>query len=126
VNLEIKARWIAALRSGQYRQGTGALCRLDESGDPSYCCLGVLTRLAEDDGVVRTDDRDAKSDLSGKLWFVDTDNATGTSAFYLTPAVRRWSGLTGHNPTAGGFLLTHLNDEGYTFAEIADKIEGYL
>lgn len=30
-------KWIAALRSGKYRQGQGYLCR---SGH--YCCLGVL------------------------------------------------------------------------------------
>src|SRR5690242_19381506 len=36
---EIKQRWIAALRSGKYKQGTGTL--RSEDGE-RYCCLGVL------------------------------------------------------------------------------------
>ena len=35
---ELKAQWIAALRSGEYTQGRGAL----KTGDGGYCCLGVL------------------------------------------------------------------------------------
>jgi hypothetical protein len=35
---EVKARWLDALRSGKYKQGTGAL----KTSDGRYCCLGVL------------------------------------------------------------------------------------
>lgn len=38
---ELKAKWIAALRSGEYEQGIG---RLYFEG--AYCCLGVLGELA--------------------------------------------------------------------------------
>jgi hypothetical protein len=31
--------WLAALRSGEYKQGRGTLCN---AYDNSYCCLGVL------------------------------------------------------------------------------------
>lgn len=34
---EQRDAWCKALRSGEYRQGTGQLC-----GDHEYCCLGVL------------------------------------------------------------------------------------
>lgn len=37
---DIKARWIAALRSGDYNQCRGKL--VDEDG---YCCLGVLAAI---------------------------------------------------------------------------------
>jgi hypothetical protein len=37
MNPEIKAKWIAALRSGEYAQGRYAL----RDGD-HFCCLGVL------------------------------------------------------------------------------------
>ncbi|QGT54329.1 hypothetical protein b3_0085 [Synechococcus phage B3] len=37
---EIKEKWVAALRSGEYQQTTGNL--RDEKG---FCCLGVLTDL---------------------------------------------------------------------------------
>jgi hypothetical protein len=39
---ELKARWIAVLRSGEYSQGTGKLKSKD-----GYCCLGVLCMLKE-------------------------------------------------------------------------------
>lgn len=42
---EIKAKWIAALRSGNYKQTTGVLKR-ETDGAVSYCCLGVLCELA--------------------------------------------------------------------------------
>lgn len=34
---KIKEQWVAALRSGKYKQGTGYLNR-----DGKFCCLGVL------------------------------------------------------------------------------------
>lgn len=38
---KVKKEWIAALRSGDYRQGRGQL----RSEDNSFCCLGVLCNL---------------------------------------------------------------------------------
>lgn len=37
-------RWIKALLSGDYVQGTGRLCTTTPTGD-EYCCLGVAARL---------------------------------------------------------------------------------
>ena len=44
MNKEIKAEWVKALRSGEYKQGGGALHRGDH-----FCCLGVLCDIAIDD-----------------------------------------------------------------------------
>ena len=41
MNPEIKKQWVAALRSGEYRQGQGSLCAEGFDGF-GYCCLGVL------------------------------------------------------------------------------------
>ena len=38
---ELKAKWVAALRSGEYRQAHGQLW----DGTDGYCCIGVLCRL---------------------------------------------------------------------------------
>lgn len=38
---DFKAKWIAALRSGEYKQGRMKLL----SDDGSYCCLGVYARV---------------------------------------------------------------------------------
>ena len=37
MDTELKKKWVAALRSGQYQQGKGYLKK-----DGRYCCLGVL------------------------------------------------------------------------------------
>ena len=36
-----KKQWIDALRSGEYEQGTGALCEKLKDGTYLFCCLGV-------------------------------------------------------------------------------------
>lgn len=38
---DMKKKWLKALRSGKYKQGTGVLFDDDET-DGGYCCLGVL------------------------------------------------------------------------------------
>ena len=51
----VKAQWVTALRSGEYKQGRGTLHSIepDGSGMPdTYCCLGVLCELAVKAGVI--------------------------------------------------------------------------
>lgn len=36
---ELKAKWLEALRSGEYKQTTGVMYESETDG---YCCLGVL------------------------------------------------------------------------------------
>jgi hypothetical protein len=38
----VKTRWLDALKSGEYEQGTGSLMFEDDSYGSRYCCLGVL------------------------------------------------------------------------------------
>lgn len=38
---ELKAKWVAALRSGEYKQARGEML----SSDGGMCCLGVLERI---------------------------------------------------------------------------------
>lgn len=45
MNPEIKEKWLTALRSGDYKQGKGWLCRVERDDSKTYCCLGVLTDL---------------------------------------------------------------------------------
>lgn len=42
---KIKAKWVKALRSGEYKQTDSQLDRVDEGGSVSHCCLGVLRRV---------------------------------------------------------------------------------
>jgi hypothetical protein len=42
----------------------------------------------------------------------------------LDEPVRQWAGLESLNPQLGSGLAASLNDDGFTFAEIADLIDG--
>jgi len=42
---EVKDRWTAALRSGEYKQCHQMLSDKTNAGLPRYCCLGVLQAL---------------------------------------------------------------------------------
>ena len=119
MNEEIKAQWIKALRSGEYEQGKGLL----RSFKDKYCCLGVLCDLySKDTGVEWV-----------KSW-------GGSIAMHLhngttPPKVDLWAGFVAsdqydHESNVGVYRilaeLADLNDNGWTFEEIADYIERTL
>lgn len=112
MNSEVKAKWLEALRSGEYVQGTGLL----RSQDDKFCCLGVLCDLAVKDEVIAEPERPTHG---GYRYGDDSRWDAG-----LPNEVRKWSGvadLMGLTPS--GRELAHLNDTGSTFAQIADIIE---
>lgn len=50
--MELKTKWLKALRSGNYKQGKSNLCSVNPAtGELSYCCLGVLCEVA---GIQKT------------------------------------------------------------------------
>lgn len=111
MNPELKAKWIAALRSGEYEQTTGALCRIGEDdGKPRYCCLGVLLEVL---GV-------PSEQIELRRAYQDEDG------FY-----NRWGALSEgqtdkygvHNQTT---LMDMNDDDQQSFAQIADYIEENL
>ncbi len=51
MDADLKQRWVAALRSGEYTQGTNSLvANAPGTGQPTHCCLGVLCELLEPGG----------------------------------------------------------------------------
>jgi hypothetical protein len=126
MNPEIKEQWVTALRSGEYRQGKGALKRKDDEGF-QYCCLGVLCELAIENGV------NVKQSVVDGEYFYDNGD------MILPQKVRAWAAVEDTNPyianifANGGyhrFALAELNDgapsynmASWTFAQIADLIE---
>lgn len=96
LNDNVKA-WVAALRSGDYEQGTGQL--YDGLG---YCCLGVGCHVADKMGANLQ-----RWEENGML------NADG----------KNWLGLQTSFGDFDNDNLADLNDNGSTFAEIADIIE---
>ena len=110
---EIADKWATALRSGEYKQQTGALANADRT---QHCCLGVLCELAIEDGV----DLNARPGAYGIAMF-------GGYPSVLPLVVREWSRVQTKNGILGtgrGSLM-NLNDDGKTFSEIADTIEKY-
>lgn len=126
MNPQIKARWVEALRSGEYPQGKGYLNR-----NGQYCCLGVLCELAVQDEVVEPG---VISDVYASQGFFYDDEQ-----WHLPQSVAKWAGMPhkkydwdserGYyeaNPRVGDDTVAELNDKGVKFEEIADRIEEYL
>jgi hypothetical protein len=114
VNPEVKQKWVAALKSGEFEQGRHCLTDLTAPEQPLHCCLGVLCELAVKDGVpvqVVNSKRQRYYDSAGSV---------------LPPVVREWAGLDRLDPAAGDIALSSLNDNGWGFNEIANRIEAYL
>lgn len=117
---KIKAWWLEALRSGEYKQGTGYLRRGDK-----FCCLGVLCNLAVEAGAPKVEE-----DL-----LPDKNVSTYSGAESVLPSsVMEWAGLKDSDPTlvvgSGGASdyrpVSDFNDGGATFNMIADLIEAQL
>lgn len=118
MNKEVKAKWVDALRSGEYQQCKGAL-----KTEAGYCCLGVLVDLY-------------RKETGRGTWFSGTrcQFVVGNqSASGLPPsAVLNWAGLGGCvNPQVKmgdgrEENLVSLNDKGTPFSRIADLIEECL
>jgi len=91
MDAQLKAKWVEALRSGEYKQTTEVFQR-----DGGFCCLGVLCDVAGKPALL--------DDEGGNWAFVDTE-----------------AGLA-----SVSWRLATMNDEGASFAEIADYIEQNL
>ncbi len=102
----IAKRWIKALRSGLYKQGTEQL----KNANNEYCCLGVLC--------------DLHSKSTGKKWHSNLY----LGSFATAPiTVAKWAGMKEQNADGyikSGASLTELNDNRqYSFKQIARAIE---
>lgn len=140
MDAEKKAQWVAALRSGEYKQTAGVLYRTVGGMDPfdypvGYCCLGVLTDLAVKDGVGE--------------WSRTADCAThvhslGHNDYVLPTSVAEWCdfGWPGDKSCQEGrielpdadrtgetaLFLTGLNDDDpyMDFEKIADMVDYFM
>lgn len=112
-------KWVEALESGEFEQGTGYLCKNNK-----YCCLGVACELYSREN----------GEMSKSLQF-DGSVAYGINDYHsrytLISPVRDWLGLRDGNSTYGKennvgereHSLMGLNDKGTPFTEIAAVIK---
>jgi len=101
LGIEYLKMWVSALRSGLFRQGTGALKNQDCNGETTFCCLGVLREVFLDDKVI----------------------ASGYSAVEETRSniiYRELGEFLGRQQVG---ILVAMNDSGESFERIADEIE---
>jgi hypothetical protein len=117
----VKEQWVAALRSGKYRQGQSSLA---EGG--KYCCLGVLCEVALENRLPLNVEDNVST--YGDPW-----RAYDGESSFLPKRVYEWATLKkGRGPLRddfdlpGGTNLVEANDTGKTFEEIADLIEEHL
>lgn len=102
---EFKKKWLEALRSGEFKQGTSRLFNPEEK---SYCCLGLAGKLAEipEETLVNNNlvllSHKGFSKCNLPSFFEKYDNED----------IQR--------------KLASMNDGGFTFSEIADWIEENL
>jgi len=110
----LKAKWVAALRSGKYKQGRGFLKAKDSEGDWTYCCLGVLCEVA---GLKEKFVRETDIDLN-RVLFEGSYSATVPEIFGIGDY-----GILNRS-VDGAQSLASLNDiRKFTFDMIADVIE---
>lgn len=114
MNPIIKAKWVAALRSGEYKQGMGSL----RSSSNEFCCLGVLCDLHSKEIDCKWTDGE---------WVEGVMTYLGKSG--LPPrVVIEWAELVDMSVIIAGevMLLDEHNDSEATFAQIAQAIEEQL
>lgn len=118
MNPGVKKKWVAALRSGKYKQTIGNL-----KTSEGYCCLGVLCDLHRKrfKKITKKWRRKGKSDVGVYM----------TKDICLPTSVVRWAKLStfrGAHVRIGSdskYLDSH-NDTGATFEQIAQAIEDQL
>lgn len=126
---EVKDEWVAALKSGDYKQATGRLS-VGVGSDTRHCCLGVLCEIAVKHKVIQPPVI-AASGIVG--YGQESANAI------LPWEVAEWAKITAaadlpqlqtlpHKLDDEGYdnpidCLSQANDSGYTFDEIAEVIE---
>lgn len=105
---ELFDRWVAALESGEYKQGRNRLATV-VSGERRYCCLGVLCVV---DGV----DLDKRAYMKyGGQKIIRNMSGVGELPSVAAPA------LASIPENLRNDLAT-MNDNGHTFVEIADYL----
>ena len=131
MNPEVKQKWIDALRSDKYKQGSDNLRSVT-----GYCCLGVLCDLYSQEHNTQWEFRgnDETNLQHQDYWYF------GDQSEFLPESVMNWAELKTPNPNVRVDVednedednwyyideLSNINDSGYSFNVIANLIEAQL
>ena len=113
---ELKEKWVAALRSREFKQGQGALKEVTdiEKNKVAHCCLGVLHEISGGKWH-----RDKYDDPKSEGTFRTGGNSTTTSASDCYLEGKFTHGLDQNTQKE----LAEMNDSGKKFYQIANWIE---
>jgi len=119
---EIKDKWVAALRSGEYVRTRETL-----RDDYGFCCLGVLCDLYIEESQNVTEEQRSYWN-NGHEFMVAKDPEQPGGGYYenavLPDSVMNWAGMkTTDGSISKDICLASLNDQGMEFEQIADVIE---
>lgn len=129
MNESIKDRWVSRLRSGDYPQTTGFL-----RTDSGFCCLGVLCDMYIEENANKCqwnqhhdEDTYYLFDVNDFLPF-EVMSWAGMHTYdgkFLPVEVMTWAGMATPDGASDndGNSLSKYNDLGWSFDDIADKIE---
>lgn len=129
----LKARWIAALTSGEYKQGMAALAIAHDDGSRTYCCLGVLCDLLVEDGILTKEERKGYSEAIYRT--VVVSSAWPMCSTDVIPAgvaeqigVSRRGEVPGLYDREGDLVeLVTMNDSlGLSFSQIAQVVDLFM
>lgn len=110
---EFALAWLAALRGGEYKQGTGELQSIFK-GVPHYCCLGVACDIALRNDVDIGNNYDEQCKIRGHLpdkWFKDFGPKSTNEDQDI---------VVSHNNVRD--VVSYINDNGVPFTKIANLI----
>ena len=145
MNPDVKKKWLAALLTENYSQGSGALCSINrDTGEKQFCCLGVLCDIAVRENILKEpvpDIYNSTSQVNAFMWYGNVGGRE--SKMYLPNEVRIWAGLEQSDPVVpvdinlvGQYdrdedsqdwtTLAQLNDNGVSFDKLSRIINEYL
>jgi hypothetical protein len=115
---DLLAKWLVALRSGEYKQASGTLYSASQNG---YCCLGVLQMAV--DGCVERKLEDGRPETAPT-----SDWLMGHGVEFLGPeevsGADPWLPILDGDAEGGRASAMWANDSGgKSFPQIADAIE---
>jgi hypothetical protein len=126
VNKEAIAEWVAALRSGRYKQAHEELGVRFDDNTMGFCCLGVACEVFADQLGLTRIAHGRHGQTYGYAW-MDGKRDRSTITFGILPApVADYLGFDNENPPLmrGFSSCTQMNDADQAdFDAIADAIE---
>lgn len=122
----LKNKWTTTLRSNKYPQGNGSLADIESD---AHCCLGVFCEIAP--GVEKDEHSEHRDFIfkykdSVDLFYLPKALADEYFEGLTNPSIELWGDLKFADKGSQSTTLAQLNDNGFTFKQIADVIDYFL